>query len=101
MSDVTLDPANFDVYIDGDVLEPILSPRQWTLLHLLWDNRNLVVSRNRIVDVVWPDANGVVTDQAIDALAQRLRRRLAEATQAEVIRTVRARGFKFVDGARA
>ena len=95
---IIIDPDNYEVRAGSRCLEPPLSNRQWDLLHLFWINRQRVVSRNEIADTVYTDAIGGdgVSEQAIDALVRRLRDRLATLTEAEVVHTVRGRGFKFV-----
>ena len=52
-------------------VDPPLSLAQYTLLELLYNNSGNVVSRDRVVEVVWPEeeAEGI-SEQAIDALAR-------------------------------
>jgi DNA-binding winged helix-turn-helix (wHTH) protein len=63
---------------------------------LLCDGAGRVCSRDEIVQVVWPEAlEEGVSEQAIDALARRLRERLAEADiEHQYIVTVRGHGFR-------
>lgn len=85
------------VWIGGRELIPPLSPAQFTLLQLLYEGAGRVVSREEIVSVVWADiaAEGV-SDQAIDALVRRLRRRLRELDEEhQYVVTVRGHGFRF------
>jgi DNA-binding response OmpR family regulator len=45
----------------------------------LWDAGGSVISRDRVINAVWPEAiSEGVSEQAIDALVRRLRERLAE-----------------------
>lgn len=77
-------------------LEPPLSPSQFCLLALLMAHGGDVVERQTVIEAVWPEALGGVTDQAVDALVYRLRERLAElAPDHEYLVTVRGHGFKF------
>jgi len=77
-------------------LDPPLSPAQFTLLWLLISSDGHVVNRQKVIDAVWPDAVGGVTDQAVDALVYRLRERLAELNPDHVyVVTVRGHGFRF------
>ena len=93
---IELDEARREVFIGGRPLEPPLSPAQFELLRLLYQARGRTVSREEIVEAVWgEEAAGGVTDQALDALVRRLRRRLAElAPGQELIVTVRGHGFR-------
>lgn len=77
-------------------LDPPLSPAQFTLLMLLMGAEGAVVTREDVVDAVWPDAVGGVTDQAVDALVYRLRERLVELNpDHNFVVTVRGHGFRF------
>ncbi len=60
------------------------------------DASGAVVTRERVIQAVWPDATGGVTDQALDALIYRLRERLAELdADHNYVVTVRGHGFRF------
>ncbi|MEA3308783.1 MAG: winged helix-turn-helix domain-containing protein [Chloroflexota bacterium] len=77
-------------------LDPPLSPSQFRLLTLLMTHAGDVVKRQSVIEAIWPDARGGVTDQAVDALVYRLRERLAElAPEHEYVVTVRGHGFRF------
>jgi pSer/pThr/pTyr-binding forkhead associated (FHA) protein len=86
------------VWIKGQELDPPLSLAQYRLLELLYENEGKVCSRDEVVQAVWPDAvvEEGVSEQAIDALARRLRERLSELDpDHQYIVTVRGHGFKF------
>jgi hypothetical protein len=77
-------------------LDPPLSPAQFQLLALLIDQAGDVVKRQEVIEEIWPDAVGGVTDQAVDALVYRLRERLAELDpDHNYVVTVRGHGFRF------
>ncbi len=77
-------------------LDPPLSPSQFRLLALLMESGGDLVTRQNVIDAVWPDAFGGVTDQAVDALVYRLRERLAELDpDHNYVVTVRGHGFRF------
>jgi hypothetical protein len=84
------------VFIGGQELSPPLSPAQYTLLEVLFDNAGHVVSRDAIVRAVWSEEEAFgVTEQAIDALVHRLRDRIdAMDPDHEYIVTVRGHGFR-------
>jgi len=86
------------VWIKGQELDPPLSLAQYRLLELLYENEGKVCSRDEVVQAVWPDAvvEEGVSEQAIDALARRLRERLGELDpDHQYIVTVRGHGFRF------
>lgn len=92
-----LDKDAKSVWIKGRVLDPPLSLAQYRLLELLYDNEGKVCGRDEIVQAVWPNAlEEGVSEQAIDALARRLRERLSELDpDHQYIVTVRGHGFRF------
>jgi hypothetical protein len=75
---LVLDEDGAQVTIDGKRLDPPLSPSQFMLLSLLAKNEDRIVTRDDVRNFVWgPEEE--VTDQTIDALVSRLRKRLDEA----------------------
>ncbi len=91
-----IDEAQRTVEIKGQELDPPLSLAQFRLLQLLFKANGAVVSRDAIVETVWPGTDGLgVSEQAIDALVRRLRDRLAELDdEHNYIVTVRGHGFR-------
>jgi hypothetical protein len=84
------------VWVAGTELSPPLSLSQFRLLELLHRHAGEVVSREDVVQYVWADeaAEGV-SEQAIDALARRLRERISEADpDHQYIITVRGHGYR-------
>lgn len=93
---VVIDKASRRVWVRGRELDPPLSLAQYRLLELLYDGAGRVCSRDEIIDAVWPEAvEEGVSEQAIDALARRLRERLAEVDPSrQYVVTVRGHGFR-------
>lgn len=90
-----LDESAAQVYILDNLLDPPLSPSQFSLLQLLVGNEEVVVTRDEIRDYVWGQGE-VVNDQTIDALVSRLRKRLQDADpEHEYIITRRGFGLMF------
>lgn len=90
------------VWVAGKELEPPLSLSQYRLLELLYDEPGRVYSRDEVVEAVWPeDDRDGISEQAIDAMARRLRERLAEADPAaQYVITVRGHGFRLENAIR-
>jgi hypothetical protein len=84
------------VWVAGQELDPPLSPAQYRLLELLYQEPGRVYSRDEVVEMVWPeDDRDGISEQAIDALARRLRERLAETDpDSPYVVTVRGHGFR-------
>lgn len=92
---LVVDGDRRQIWIVGQELSPPLSLAQFRLLELLSQADGAVCSRDQVIDVVWPDTQGLgVSEQAIDALIRRLRDRLAEIDDHEYIVTVRGHGFR-------
>lgn len=92
---LVIDDAQRAIFINGDELSPPLSLAQFRLMELLYEANGAVVSRDDIVEVVWPGTDGLgVSEQAIDALVRRLRDRLAEVDEYNYVVTVRGHGFR-------
>lgn len=90
-----LDEAAAQVYILDQRLDPPLSPSQFSLLSLLVNNEEVVVTRDEIRNAVW-GASEPVNEQTIDALVSRLRKRLQESDPSfEYIITRRGFGLMF------
>ena len=96
ISGLHLDKETRQVWVNGGLVEPALSLPQYRLLEVMWDSGGRVVTRDEIVDAVWPeDSMEGISEQAIDALVRRLRERLAEIDDDyKYIVTVRGHGFR-------
>ncbi len=90
-----IDVGQRSVSIKSQTLTPPLSLAQFRLLQLLYEANGAVCSRDEIVNMVWPETDGIgVSEQAIDALVRRLRDRLAELDEYNYVVTVRGHGFR-------
>jgi len=91
---IQLDDGTRQVFVRERLLDPPLSPQQFSLLQILSQNIGGVVSRQAIIDAVWGEDQAMgVTEQALDALIRRLRDRLGEVDPGmEYITTVRGHG---------
>ena len=93
-----LDRDRREVWVHGTRLAPPVSRAQFRLLSLLEEQAGRVYSREEVVRAVWPEDESLgVSDETIDALVGRLRRRIASADPSHsYIVTVRGHGFKLV-----
>lgn len=93
---IHIDRDSHRVWVGDCELIPPLSSAQYRLLELLYNRAGAVCSREEIVNAVWPEAlEEGVSEQAIDALARRLRERLATVDpEHSYIITVRGHGFR-------
>jgi DNA-binding winged helix-turn-helix (wHTH) protein len=95
-SGLRMDLESKRVWVGGNELRPPLSLAQYRLLELLYQEPGRVYSRDDVVEAVWPeDEREGISEQAIDALARRLRERLAELDPDSLyVVTVRGHGFR-------
>jgi hypothetical protein len=93
-----LDAAQRRVWVAGQEVLPPLSPSQFAFLELLSSDPERVFDRDEIIAAVWPNAIASgVSDEAIDSLVRRLRKRLAELDpDHDYIEAVRGHGFRLI-----
>ena len=87
--------ADFDavnVRVDGQPIK--LTRREFELLKYLIDNRNRVLSRDRLLERVW-GYDRIIETRSVDVHVGRLRTKLGEAGQQ--IETVVGLGYRFID----
>ena len=90
---IWLDVAQQDVYVEGILISPRLSPAQYAFLQLLVAREGRICTRQEVILAVWPDATAGVSDEAVDAIIKRVRQRLAEVPNGgEYLVTLRSRG---------
>lgn len=86
-----IDLLSREVHIDGGLLE--LTPREFDLLVLFAQNPDQVITRERLIQLVWSDADAI-TPNATDVYVGYLRRKMKAVADSPVIQTVRGVGFK-------
>lgn len=90
--------ATRQVYVDGRLLDPPLSAKQFDLLWYLYQNRGRAVSKDEIAQAVWPEAGGDVYDANIDRMVSRVRSRIEPDAEDDprFVTTVRGYGFRLL-----
>jgi DNA-binding response OmpR family regulator len=81
------------------VLSDQLTASEFRVLRYLLQNQERVVERDEIVSVVWQNMKSTagITDQAIDQLIFRVRRKIEEDPNNPIhLQTVKGRGFRFI-----
>ena len=96
---------NFSINQASEILrgETVLSDKltslEYRLLKFMLENKDRVLGKEEIINAVWKEAKTTlgVTDQALDQLIFRLRKKIEENPNApQYIQTVKGRGFKFI-----
>lgn len=93
-----VDITTRQVFVDGKLLDPPLSVKQFDLLWYLYQSRGRVVSKDEIAQIVWPEAQGEVFDANIDRMVSRVRSRIEPENSDEprFIATIRGYGYQMV-----
>ena len=89
MKDIEIDESRHMVTANGEEVE--LSKKEYDLLLLLIKNRDLVITRERILDKVW-NSNYYTGDRTVDVYISKLRDKIPELSGC--IKTVKGVGYK-------
>ena len=94
---VMIDESARRVWVQGQEVAPSLSSAQFALLKILTDQPGRVYSRDELIALIWPDEDpSGISDEAINSLVRRLRKRLMEVDpEHRYIFAIRGHGFKF------
>lgn len=88
LNGVTIDFGEHTVQRDGMLLD--LTPQEFTLLEILVENRNLAISREKLLELAWGYSYGGTT-RTVDVHIQKLRKKLG---WEEHIKTVYKMGYR-------
>jgi DNA-binding winged helix-turn-helix (wHTH) protein len=97
--------SNFSLNEAGEILqgETVLSDKltslEYKLLRFLLENQDKILGKEEIINTVWQEGKTTlgVTDQALDQLIFRLRKKIEENPNVpQYIQTIKGRGFKFL-----
>lgn len=91
---VTLDPLRRTTSVHGTSVE--LTKREFDLLHFLLKNKNIVVSREILLENVW-GYNFAGDTNAVDVYIRYLRSKIDEVFNLRIIHTVRGIGYVIKD----
>jgi DNA-binding response OmpR family regulator len=93
---IVVDPRTAEVHVRGEPVE--LRPKEYTGLALLYEKGGALVTKEELAQRVWPEFDGVVSDDSIEQIIYRLRRKLEESPeQPRHLLTVRGRGYRLVN----
>jgi two-component system, OmpR family, phosphate regulon response regulator PhoB len=88
---LTLDRAAHRVWVDGEEVD--LTAIQFKLLMTLYDNKNVLKTRDMLLDEVW-DIHAALMTRTVDTHVARLRQKLKGAKA--YVESVRGAGYRFV-----
>ena len=76
-------------FVDSDL---VIQEKYGKLLHELIENRGSIVTRDALMDALW-NTNEFVSDNTLNVLMSRLRAKLKEITDVDVILTKKGQGY--------
>ena len=80
--DLVLHPRTRQVVVQGRKIEPVLTPKEFDVLYLLYQRRGEVVNKDEIANKGWPKREpGDVGDQEVQQIISHLRRKIDECVQ--------------------
>lgn len=91
---LTVKPLRGEVHYKGQPV--ILTNHELKLLHFLMKHPNQILEREQILEELYPHHNKVVTERTIDVHIGKLREKLGQVSEEELIETVRGMGYRFV-----
>lgn len=74
--------------------EIILTAMEYKLLLIFLNHRGQTLSRSQILEGIWDEAGDFVNDNTLSVYMKRLRRKLGDTADGQLIRTVRGIGYR-------
>ena len=72
--------------------EIVFTSLEYKILVMLFTNKNILITREKILDKIWDIAGNFVNDNTLTVYIKRIREKL-EDKDGEIIKTVRGRGY--------
>ncbi|MHB1654321.1 MAG: response regulator [Desulfitobacteriaceae bacterium] len=91
---LTLKPLRGEIHYKGELIS--LTQHELRLLYFLMRHPNQILTREQIVDELYPNQEKVVTERTIDVHIGKLRDKLKYDGDSEIIETMRGMGYRFV-----
>ena len=92
--DIIIDNNTAKVYKNGR--EIILTSLEYKILFMLVNNKNMLVTREQILDKIWDMAGNFVNDNTLTVYIKRIREKLDD-KDGKIIQTVRGIGYRVVE----
>ncbi|SDM43113.1 MULTISPECIES: response regulator [unclassified Paenibacillus] len=91
---VTIKQLRGEVHYNGETIQ--LTQHEFRLLYFLMVHPNQILTREQIIDELYPNNEKVVTERSIDVHIGRLREKLIWDGDNALIETIRGMGYRFV-----
>ncbi len=82
------------VYLDQE--EIVLTAMEYKLLLIFLNHRGQILTRRQILEHIWEEAGDFVNDNTLSVYVKRLRKKLGDTAEGELIQTVRGTGYRLV-----
>lgn len=94
---ITYNPDTRQITKGEEMLSDKLTGTEFKLLRYMIENQNRIIERDEIINSVWPTISiAGVTDQALDQLIFRLRKKIEENPNQPIhLQTIKGRGIRF------
>ena len=90
---ILIDTNNMKVYKDEE--EIILTSLEYKILLMLFNNKGILVTREKILDKIWDVAGNFVNDNTLTVYVKRIREKIDD-KDGKIIQTVRGIGYRVV-----
>ena len=91
---LTIKPLRGEVHYFGAPIQ--LTQHEFKLLYFFMRHPNQILSREQIIDELYPNHERIVTERTIDVHVGKLREKLKINATYELIETVRGMGYRFL-----
>ena len=92
--DIVIDDNLAKVYKNGQ--EIVFTSLEYKILLMLFKNKNILVTRENLLDKIWDIAGNFVNDNTLTVYIKRIREKLGD-KDGKIIQTVRGIGYRVVD----
>ena len=82
------------VYLDQE--EIVLTAMEYKLLLIFLNHRGQILTRRQILEHIWDEAGDFVNDNTLSVYVKRLRKKLGDTAEGELIQTVWGTGYRLV-----
>ena len=94
---LVLDTDKFKVTLHGENI--LLTPHEYKLLEALMTGHGKVLSRQKLLEYLYPNDEAIVIDRVVDVHIGKLRQKIREdPANPRFILTVRGVGYRFAEG---
>lgn len=92
--DITIDVDSGRVYKNGQ--EVLLTKLEYTILLCLFQNQNILISREKLLNDIWDAAGNFVEDNTLTVYIKRIREKIGD-SNGNIIKTIRGMGYRVGD----